>query len=108
MEAPWASNLNGLCWSILNDFGTLKRVKEYKTPFNMKAMSRFYILLMPILYGSFFVKIAYDSHAWVAILYLIFTVTAISCLFNILEALDNPFDEYGIDDLRITAESLLF
>jgi len=48
MAAPWAASLNKECWMIMNDFGTLRRVKEYSTPFAMKSMSRFYIFLLPI------------------------------------------------------------
>lgn len=38
----------------------------------------------------------------------IFTTIGISSLFNILESIDSPFDEYGMDDVRITADCLHF
>lgn len=48
MQAPLAGSLNVICWNIMTDFGVLRRVKEYSTPFAMKSISRFSIFLLPI------------------------------------------------------------
>lgn len=41
---------------------------------------------------------------FIAILFNIITVILITSLKNILEALENPFDECGLDDIHITSE----
>lgn len=41
-------------------------------------------------------------------MFCIFTTIGVSSLFNILESIDSPFDEYGMDDVRITADCLQF
>lgn len=38
----------------------------------------------------------------------VFSIIAVSSLFNILESVDSPFDEYGMDDIRITSDGLNF
>lgn len=48
LQAPLGNTLNFVCWSIMNDFGILRRVKEYSTPFAMKSISRISIFLLPI------------------------------------------------------------
>jgi hypothetical protein len=41
----------------MTDFGTLRRVKEYSTPFAMKSLSRVLILALSIIYSPFFVYV---------------------------------------------------
>lgn len=40
MEAPRASTLNEHCWKIIDNFGILRRIKEYSTPYAMKSFSK--------------------------------------------------------------------
>lgn len=108
MQAPWVASLNLVCWSIMDEFGTIRRVKEYTTPFAMKSISRFSIFLLPIFYGPYFVMLAENTNYVIAIMFNCFTIIAVSSLFNILESIDSPFDEYGMDDVRITSDSLQF
>lgn len=35
-------------------------------------------------------------------------MVGISSLFSILESIDSPFDEFGMDDIRITSDSIQF
>jgi len=38
----------------------------------------------------------------------IFTIIGLTTLFNILESIDSPFDEFGMDDVRITSDTIQF
>jgi len=35
-------------------------------------------------------------------------MVGITCIYNILESIDSPFDEKGMDDVRITTDTLQF
>jgi len=35
-------------------------------------------------------------------------MVGITCIYNILESIDSPFDEKGMDDVRITPDTLQF
>jgi hypothetical protein len=43
-----------------------------------------------------------------AIFFNIMSMIGITCIYNILESIDSPFDEKGMDDVRITSDSLQF
>lgn len=51
---------------------------------------------------------AKSSHLSIAIMFNVFSIISVSSLFNILESIDSPFDEYGMDDVRITSDNLSF
>jgi hypothetical protein len=38
----------------------------------------------------------------------IFTIVGITGLFNVLESIEAPFDEQGMDDMRLTSEMIQF
>jgi len=43
-----------------------------------------------------------------ALFFNIISMTGITCIYNILESIDSPFDEKGMDDVRITSDTLQF
>jgi hypothetical protein len=45
---------------------------------------------------------------WLAIIFNIFTVVGITGLFNVLESIESPFDEQGMDDIRLTSDMIQF
>lgn len=38
----------------------------------------------------------------------VFTVVGITGLFNVLESIEAPFDEQGMDDIRLTSDIIQF
>lgn len=93
----------------MTDFGTLRRVKEYSTPFAMKSLSRILILALSIIYSPFFVYVKDTTGSLgMAIFFNITSMIGITCIYNILESIDSPFDEKGMDDVRITSDTLQF
>lgn len=93
----------------MTDFSTLRRVKEYSTPFAMKSLSRLLILALSVIYAPFFVYIKDQTGSFgLALFFNIVTMTGITCIYNILESIDSPFDERGMDDIRITPDTLQF
>lgn len=48
------------------------------------------------------------SNLGVAIIFNAFSIIGITGLLNILHSIESPFDEYGMDDIRLTPYKLQF
>lgn len=88
-------------------FDNLKIIHTYRTPITLRAYSKVFISIFPILYGPYFASTFedYSGHLEYAmpILYSFILVS----LDNIQDHLENPFDEVGEDDIRIDENELL-
>lgn len=104
LAAPEAAKLNEYVWKIFNLFEELSRVKEYKTPHAFRSLARIYILLMPIIYSPYFLHVTKETNFLFGLFFNIITVIGISGIFNIYQALEDSFDEEGLDDIHITTE----
>merc|ERR1712096_59306 len=74
----------------------------------MRSFARIYIFLLPIFYGPYFIFIANQTNLFISLLFNMFTMIGITSLFHILDSLETPFDEEGIDDIRVTSETIQF
>merc|ERR1712000_544254 len=109
LSPPLCGGLNVFCWNIMTDFSTLRRVKEYSTPFAMKSLSRLLILCISLIYAPAFANIKDKTGSLgLALFFNIISMIGITCIYNILESIDSPFDEKGMDDVRITSDTLQF
>lgn len=108
MDFPRANSIQQASWKILNNFEVLRRVKEYDTPYAMRSFSRIYIFLLPIFYGPYFIYLANQTNLFISLSFNIFAMCGITSLFHILDSLETPFDEEGIDDIRVTSEAIQF
>lgn len=48
-----------------------------------------------------------NSH-YIAVIFNLFVTIGITGLFEVLESLDYPFDEFGVDDIRLTDQKIEF
>lgn len=82
-------------------FDNLRIIHEYRTPITLRAYSKVFIYVFPIIYGPYFAstfKLYSANLEYVMpILYSFILVS----LDNIQDHLENPFDEVGEDDIRI-------
>jgi hypothetical protein len=88
-------------------FENVKHVYQYRTPRTLRAFSDFFIMVLPPLYGPYF---AYVSQHYAAsltyVMPVLFAVILVS-LDNIQEHLENPFDQFGEDDVMINVEKFV-
>ena len=89
-------------------FEDVKHIYQYRTPRTLSAFSDFFVCVLPILYGPYFVAISTDfTHpALMYVMPVLFTIILCS-LDNIQEHLENPFDQIGEDDIMINAEKFM-
>jgi len=102
-----ASRCNQFLSKMIIAFEDVKHIYQYRTPRTLSAFSDFFVSVLPILYGPYFVAIAQDySDGLVYVMPILFTTILVS-LDNIQEHLENPFDQIGEDDIVINAEKFV-
>ncbi len=88
-------------------FEKLKHIHQYRTPRTLRAYSKVFIYILPVLYGPYFAQVAEGKATWLAyILPCLLSIILVS-LDNIQEHLENPFDQKGEDDVNINAEKFV-
>lgn len=88
-------------------FDNMKIIHNYRTPITLRAYSKVFIYIFPIIYGPYFASshLDYSGHLEyvMPVLYSFILVS----LDNIQDHLENPFDEVGEDDIKIDAHDTL-
>ncbi len=86
---------------MMVEFERMHNVRRYRTPVALRAYSRLFINLFPILFAPFFASVGYPEFPFagyvVAFLYSFVLVS----LDNIQDQLENPYDGVGPDDLHL-------
>jgi len=94
------SRINNFLWNMMSNYEHVRMIADYRTPGSLRAFSKIYLNLFPILYAPFYADIADRGGAvfgyGVAIAYACVLVG----LDNIQDRLENPFDGVGDDDVR--------
>jgi hypothetical protein len=92
-------------------FDGLKVIHHYRTPITLRAYSKVFIYIFPIIYGPYFASTFHDFSASLEYVMPVLYSFILVSLDNIQDHLENPFDEVGEDDIVIDGEetaSLLF
>lgn len=95
------SRANQYLRQLIIDFERMNNIASYRTPLALRAYSRLFLNLFPLLFGPYFATIAYPEHPSAGyIVAVLYTIVLVS-LDNIQDDLENPFDGLGADDLRL-------
>lgn len=88
-------------------FDNMKIIHNYRTPVTLRAYSKVFIYVFPIIYGPYFAATFqhYSAHLEyvMPVLYSFILVS----LDNIQDHLENPFDDVGEDDIKIDMHDTL-
>ncbi len=107
LPAGEVSRCNQFLSKMIIAFEDVKHIYQYRTPRTLSAFSEFFVKILPVLYGPYFVAIARDySPFLIYVMPVLFTIILVS-LDNIQEHLENPFDQIGEDDIAINAEKFV-
>lgn len=97
---------------MMGQWETVRNVKRYRTPLTTRVFARLYILLHPFIMGPYYAYIAgvgirggqeHTNFAF-AVMLAVLTSVALSALFNIRYALEDPFVEGSLDTIRVRAD----
>lgn len=87
-------------------FDNLRMIHVYRTPITLRAYSKVFIYIFPILYGPYFASFKEFSGQLEYVMPILYSFILVS-LDNIQDHLEHPFDEVGEDDIRIEERELL-
>ncbi|HXA01960.1 MAG TPA: hypothetical protein VNW99_08230 [Cytophagaceae bacterium] len=85
-------------------FDNMKIVHNYSTPITLRAYSKVFIYIFPIIYGPYFASTFHDFSAQLEYVMPVLYSFILVSLDNIQDHLENPFDNVGEDDIIIDAE----
>ena len=85
-------------------FDNLKIIFVYRTPVTLRAYSKVFIYIFPIIYGPYFASTFHEYSSQLEYVMPIFYSFILVSLDNIQDHLENPFDQVGEDDIDIDAE----
>ena len=82
-------------------------IKNYRTPNSLRAYTKVFLNIFPIIFGPFFAHIATDRGLEFGIAIAILYSLVLTILDNIQEDLEDPFDGVGTDDIRLNFPTML-
>lgn len=88
-------------------FDNLKVIHAYRTPITLRAYSKVFIYVFPIIYGPYFASMARDYSSSLSYVMPILYSFILVSLDNIQDHLEHPFDEVGEDDIRIDEQDMV-
>ncbi|MCU0356934.1 MAG: hypothetical protein MUE95_05090 [Cyclobacteriaceae bacterium] len=88
-------------------FDNLKVIHSYRTPITLRAYSKVFIYIFPIIYGPYFASTFNDYSANLEYVMPVLYSFILVSLDNIQDHLEHPFDEVGEDDIRIDEQDLV-
>lgn len=107
MNSSEISRVNQYLSKMFIAFEQMKHIYQYRTPLTLRAYSKVFISITPIIYAPFFAHVTIDySIYFSAVLPIFFSIILIS-LDNIQEHLENPFDKIGEDDIHINSDKFI-
>jgi hypothetical protein len=98
------SRLSQYVSKVIIAFDSMKIVHNYRTPITLRAYSKVFIYIFPIIYGPYFASTFHDFSAHLEYVMPILYSFILVSLDNIQDHLENPFDDVGEDDIVIDAE----
>lgn len=101
MSPSILSRANSYMSKMLDSFEGMKHIYQYRTPVTLRAYSKIFVYVLPIVYGLYFANLAQNIPIELFfVVPLLFSITLVS-LDNIQDHLENPFDMVGEDDVVI-------
>jgi predicted membrane chloride channel (bestrophin family) len=106
MAAGELSRVNQYLCKMVEAFENLKHVAQYRTPITLRAYSRIFIILTPILYAPYFAYVGRNIPFALSMITPFLMSIVLVGLDNIQDDLEDPFDQVGEDDIKFQAEKL--
>jgi hypothetical protein len=101
------SRVNQYVSKMVIAFDNMKIIHDYRTPVTLRAYSKVFIYVFPIIYGPYFASNFSDFSAHLEYVMPVLYSFILVSLDNIQDHLEHPFDEIGEDDIRIDERDII-
>ncbi|SMP20913.1 hypothetical protein SAMN06265375_103235 [Muriicola jejuensis] len=80
----------------------LHAINTHRTPLSLKAYCKIFIYIFPLLYAPTIIHdMGADNPTYVTFFVVLLTEFILISLYNIQDQLEFPFDDYGLDDIKL-------
>lgn len=107
LQSGEISRMNQYVSKMIIAFDNMKVIHNYRTPITLRAYSKVFIYIFPIVYGPYFASAHLDYSMHLEYVMPVLYSFILVSLDNIQDHLENPFDEVGEDDIKIDAHETL-
>jgi hypothetical protein len=107
IQSSEISRINQYVSKMIIAFDNLKIIHDYRTPITLRAYSKVFIYVFPIIYGPYFASNFKDFSAHLEYVMPVLYSFILVSLDNIQDHLEHPFDEIGEDDIRIDEREII-
>jgi len=87
---------------VLDSADNLIGIHSHRTPISLKAYCLIFIYIFPVIYTPTIInKIGIDNPSWLTFFIVILSEFILISLYNIQDQMEYPFDEEGLDDIKL-------
>ncbi|MFT5619496.1 MAG: putative membrane chloride channel (bestrophin family) [Arenicella sp.] len=103
---PEISRANHYLHCIMESFENMRNIAYYRTPITLRAYSKVFIYSFPVLYGPYFAYAYEEYKTYLTLMMPVLYSFVLVSLANIQELLENPYDEWGEDDIQLDIDEI--
>lgn len=101
VNSPEVAKANEYIRNMLVEFENMKSIHIYRTPSSLLLYTKFFLMVIPIVYGPVFADIAARSgHVMYGIILAVLFAIVLTALDNTQDILENPYDGVSPDDIQ--------
>ena len=104
VQSGEVSRLNQYLSKMVIAYDNIKMIHQYRTPITLRAYSKVFIYIFPIIYGPYFANTFHTYSAQLEYVMPVLYSFILVSLDNIQDHLEHPFDEEGEDDIIIDVD----
>ena len=108
LSSTEVSRVNNYLNLAITEFERLRAISDYRTPASLRAYSKVYLNIFPMLYAPLYASIGQSAGIIFGYAVAVAFAFVLVGLDNIQDALENPFDGIGLDDVDLNAEGELY
>jgi len=87
---------------VLDSADNLIGIHSHRTPISLKAYCLIFIYIFPVIYTPTIInKIGIDNPSWLTFFIVILSEFILISLYNIQDQMEYPFDDEGLDDIKL-------
>ena len=96
--------MNILLNNVIVSFENLSAISDYRTPRGLRAYSKIFLNIFPIIFSPYFAKLNQELNLLGYVVALLFAIVLV-ILSNIQDNIENPFDFKGLDDIDLDKDN---
>ena len=97
----------GFMRSLHEGVENLEAIHVHRTPISLKAYCKVFIYIFPLIYTPTIInKIGFENPEWITYFVVIVSEFILISLYNIQDQMEYPFDNDGLDDIKLDSFKL--